>query len=191
MTFDETKLSSDNNERFNQQASRLVGKIIAERYQVLSLLGSGGMGAVYHVKQIFLDEEFALKVLDISKRPCKNIELMMENLSNSANLKGLTLQNLNFRAEALEYVSSCPNLEFLSLKPKVLSDKTTQALHKFPALASLQIGDALTVRQLLTVLQLTQLRTIGVPASSKKDFREMHLSDPRVHFVDYEPGHKK
>lgn len=49
--------------------SRLVqqvfpaGRIIADKYEVLALIGSGGMGNVYRVKQVFLGKEFALKVL--------------------------------------------------------------------------------------------------------------------------------
>jgi serine/threonine protein kinase len=40
------------------------GTIINEKYQVIALLGSGGMGHVYRVQQISLGKEFALKVLD-------------------------------------------------------------------------------------------------------------------------------
>lgn len=46
------------------QAEQLLpGNIVAEKYQIISLLGRGGMGAVYRVKQIFLDQDLALKVL--------------------------------------------------------------------------------------------------------------------------------
>ncbi len=41
-----------------------VGTIFAGRYDVLGLLGRGGMGAVYHVLDRELDEEIALKVLN-------------------------------------------------------------------------------------------------------------------------------
>ena len=40
-----------------------IGSIFAERYEVLSELGKGGMGEVYRVKDQKLDEEMALKVL--------------------------------------------------------------------------------------------------------------------------------
>ncbi|MBA3994349.1 MAG: hypothetical protein C0469_12545 [Cyanobacteria bacterium DS2.3.42] len=40
-----------------------IGQIINERYRVLSVLGHGGMGAVYRVEQIFLRQMFALKTL--------------------------------------------------------------------------------------------------------------------------------
>ncbi|MBS1953706.1 MAG: serine/threonine protein kinase [Cyanobacteria bacterium SZAS-4] len=45
------------------KATLLPHTMIAEKYKVLSHIGSGGMGAVYVVQQIFLDKEFALKLL--------------------------------------------------------------------------------------------------------------------------------
>jgi len=41
-----------------------VGELLAHRYEVLALLGVGGMGAVYRVLDRELEEETALKVLD-------------------------------------------------------------------------------------------------------------------------------
>ncbi len=40
------------------------GSIILERYRVVSLLGRGGMGSVYHVQHVHLLSDYALKVLD-------------------------------------------------------------------------------------------------------------------------------
>lgn len=40
------------------------GSVINDKYQVIALLGSGGMGHVYRVQQVSLGKEFALKVLD-------------------------------------------------------------------------------------------------------------------------------
>jgi serine/threonine protein kinase len=39
------------------------GAILGGRYEVVSLLGVGGMGVVYRVNQIFLDKHFALKTI--------------------------------------------------------------------------------------------------------------------------------
>jgi serine/threonine protein kinase len=41
-----------------------VGQLLGGHYQVISRLGSGGMGVVYRVKQIFLNTELALKTVD-------------------------------------------------------------------------------------------------------------------------------
>lgn len=40
-----------------------VGQVISERYRVISVIGYGGMGAVYKVEQMFLKQMFALKTL--------------------------------------------------------------------------------------------------------------------------------
>ncbi|RTL38440.1 MAG: serine/threonine protein kinase [Candidatus Melainabacteria bacterium] len=44
------------------------GTLIARKYKVLSILGSGGMGIVYLVEQIDLKKKFALKLLDVSRQ---------------------------------------------------------------------------------------------------------------------------
>ncbi|HXU71917.1 MAG TPA: serine/threonine-protein kinase [Polyangia bacterium] len=46
-----------------QPEDPLVGRLIAERYRVLSPLGRGGMGAVYRVEHVMLKKELALKFL--------------------------------------------------------------------------------------------------------------------------------
>lgn len=45
------------------------GSVLGNRYQVLSLLGSGGMGAVYKVRDLELDEIIALKLLRADVAP--------------------------------------------------------------------------------------------------------------------------
>jgi serine/threonine protein kinase len=41
----------------------LVGQVLDEKYELTSLLGKGGMGAVYHARRVHIGDEVAVKVL--------------------------------------------------------------------------------------------------------------------------------
>lgn len=40
------------------------GRILSGKFKIISVIGTGGMGTVYRVEQVFLKQELALKVLD-------------------------------------------------------------------------------------------------------------------------------
>src|SRR6202030_3964252 len=48
-----------------------VGAVLGERYEIIRLLGQGGMGAVYHARDRELEREVALKVIrsDMAANP--------------------------------------------------------------------------------------------------------------------------
>ena len=55
--------------------SSTIGRILNNRYKVLSLLGTGGMGSVYRVLDLQQEREFALKIIspdlaDQAAHPC-------------------------------------------------------------------------------------------------------------------------
>lgn len=47
----------------DDEGGAYIGKLIDDRYFVKSLIGRGGMGAVYHVEQVHLRKEMAIKLL--------------------------------------------------------------------------------------------------------------------------------
>lgn len=49
------------------EAELTAGTIINDIYKVVSLIGRGGMGAVYRVYQKMLGKDFALKVLNLQQ----------------------------------------------------------------------------------------------------------------------------
>ena len=59
------------------------GSTIAERYEILEQLGRGGMGEVYRVRDITLDEEMALKLL---KPDIASDKIMIERFRNELKL---------------------------------------------------------------------------------------------------------
>jgi serine/threonine protein kinase len=48
----------------SDQSTFVPGQVVGGKFQIISRLGSGGMGTVYRVEQIFLKKEFALKTMD-------------------------------------------------------------------------------------------------------------------------------
>ncbi len=59
---DDVTLCPHTNESISQ-SHHLVGKVIADKYEVLKLLGEGGMGAVYLAKHTQVGKRFAIKML--------------------------------------------------------------------------------------------------------------------------------
>lgn len=47
----------------DKAADQPIGQMVGGKYELLSVLGEGGMGTVYRVRQVFLNSEMALKLL--------------------------------------------------------------------------------------------------------------------------------
>ncbi|MBS1954188.1 MAG: protein kinase [Cyanobacteria bacterium SZAS-4] len=58
----------------NHDGSFAPGNVLGGKYKVISVLGKGGMGTVYKVLQVFLNTEFAVKILD-SRRVSDDLQV--------------------------------------------------------------------------------------------------------------------
>ncbi len=63
------------------------GSMVGDKYKIVSLIGSGGMGTVYRVQQIFLGKEFALKVLDLHKRSDDTVKRFQQEARTASQLQ--------------------------------------------------------------------------------------------------------
>ncbi len=65
--------------------------MVGEKYRIVSLIGRGGMGAVYKVHQVFLGKEFALKVLDLHKRSDLSVRRFQQEARTASQLQHANL----------------------------------------------------------------------------------------------------
>lgn len=79
-TFDGTKL-------IHTPVELKSRTLFAEKYEILDLLGAGGMGAVYRVRQILIDKIYALKIIPD--------ELLTENLALRFEREAKTMASLD------------------------------------------------------------------------------------------------
>ncbi len=54
---------SDDKSTGDEKQDALIGQTIDEKYEIISKLGTGGMGAVYEARHLFMDRHVALKLL--------------------------------------------------------------------------------------------------------------------------------
>lgn len=73
-------------------AETIIGKVVADRYVVLGLLGSGAMGTVYKARHKHLNREVALKMLRKEAAADENSSKRFENEAKAAS--SLTHSNL-------------------------------------------------------------------------------------------------
>ncbi|MFX8813099.1 hypothetical protein ABTM61_19425, partial [Acinetobacter baumannii] len=60
------------------QPHNLVGTIIDEKFKIISLLGSGGMGAVYLAEQLGLSRKVAVKLMHLHMLESEESRLRFE-----------------------------------------------------------------------------------------------------------------
>ena len=69
--YADTLVSSSGRKGIDEAAAKRIGSVIASKYRIESLLGAGGMGAVFLVTHLGIERKFALKLLhaDTSNGP--------------------------------------------------------------------------------------------------------------------------
>ncbi len=80
--FDGDLLAED--PEYSPTRDPLLGTIVDQRYEVLSVLGEGGMGTVYEVKHKSLGRRFALKVLRRDIADAEHIERFIQEAKAAA-----------------------------------------------------------------------------------------------------------
>jgi serine/threonine protein kinase len=64
-SLDSTRKTDNQQAALHSGGNFGTGRIVGGKYEILSMLGAGGMGTVYKVRQIFLERQLALKTLDV------------------------------------------------------------------------------------------------------------------------------
>jgi serine/threonine protein kinase len=59
----------------------LIGHVLNRQFEILSLIGTGGMGAVYRARQLSVNREVAVKVLRLDRDHGENAAIRFENES--------------------------------------------------------------------------------------------------------------
>ena len=85
----------------------LVGKVLDDRYRILSKLGEGGMGTVYVAEQAMIGRKVALKVLRGAmvqdESSVKRFLVEAKAIASLTNAHTITLHDFGVTAEGLLY----------------------------------------------------------------------------------------
>lgn len=73
----------------------LPGRIVGGKYKIVTLLGTGGIGNVYKVEQIFLSQNFALKTLNSQKASDQMIRRFQNEARTASSLNHPNLVKVN------------------------------------------------------------------------------------------------
>jgi serine/threonine protein kinase len=113
----------------------LIGKQISH-YQVLSLLGTGGMGSVFLARDMTLHRQVAFKVLDRSRDEATSRARLLREARNAAALNHPNICTIHEVGEedgtafiAMEYVEGRSLREHLDHGPPQLEDAVRYGIH--------------------------------------------------------------
>ncbi len=83
---DFTKINFQTNDKIVSKEA-LPKQVVGGRYEIISILGRGGMGLVYRVRQIFLNKEFALKMLEKNNITATAVRRFQQEAKTTFSLK--------------------------------------------------------------------------------------------------------
>ncbi len=122
-----------------QFAQDLVGTSLAERYEVISFIGSGGMGLVYLVRDKQLDSVMALKMMQ--PRHKRDPEIIMRFKQEAQLVRSLNHENVVVVHDVgitdqgcfyliMDYISGISLAELISQQGKVPLDRALSIFHQ-------------------------------------------------------------
>jgi eukaryotic-like serine/threonine-protein kinase len=108
------------------ESDPMIGSYFAERFQILSKLGAGGMGSVYKAKHLLMDKIVALKVLEkVDGESARRFQMEAKLACQLQHPNIITVSDFGISAEGQPYLVM-DYLEGQSLGDVVLQEKTVR-----------------------------------------------------------------
>lgn len=120
----------------NGEASLPNGSVIKERYEIVRLLGAGGMGAVYEARDRVLDKRVALKIMhpDVAQDEQMNARFIQEARAASAFKHRHVVESLDFGSHdgapflVMEFLEGESFADLLQREQKIAPERAVSLL---------------------------------------------------------------
>ena len=115
----ESERIAGNNSDSGTSVNSLIGKTIGGHYQILSQIGTGGMGAVYEAKHLLLLKLVAIKIISAARASDSKVLMRFQQEAKAAS--SLIHQNIAMVSEFGQAADGSPFLVMEKVKGKPLS----------------------------------------------------------------------
>ncbi|MBL9111960.1 MAG: serine/threonine protein kinase, partial [Myxococcales bacterium] len=109
----------------DEDEAPLIGQVLGNRYKILSILGSGGMGMVYEAEHLGLERQVAVKVLNPVQAKKKNTVKRFQQEARAAG--GIGHPNICEVYDMGWLEDGCPYLVMERLHGQTLADRIKKA----------------------------------------------------------------